>query len=181
MVMTGTMGLGAKTVETAGAAVLAGKYLTFTLADEAYAFEILKVQEIIKMQTITQVPRMPEYVSGVINLRGKVIPVIELRSRFGLSIQAATPRTCIIVLQVQREGVMVVMGVVVDEVSEVLDVAGDEIEPTPQFGSAVDTGFILGMAKARGTVIMLLNIDRVLSSGELNRMIRHTAGSSAMT
>jgi len=145
----------------------AGKYLTFKLGDEEYGLEILTVQEIIKLQSITRVPRTPEYVKGVINLRGKVVPVIYLRGKFGMAEVPATERTCIIVVQVELRERSVVMGIIVDEVSEVLDIAGEDIEPPPPFGTTVDTGFIMGMAKSGGTVKILLNIDRVLSVAEL--------------
>jgi purine-binding chemotaxis protein CheW len=145
----------------------AGKYLTFKLGVEEYGLEILKVQEIIKMMDITRVPRTPEFVRGVINLRGKVIPVVELRLKFGMPTVETTDKTCVIVVQVRRQGETVTMGTIVDEVSEVLDIGGDLIEPAPEFGTSVDTDFILGMGKIAKKVIMLLDVDKVLSSGEL--------------
>jgi len=145
----------------------AGKYLTCLLGEEAYALEILRVQEIIGMMSVTRVPGTPEFVRGVINLRGKVIPVVDLRLKFGLEKQADTEKTCIIVAQVVRAEQEVTIGIIVDEVLEVLDIAGDQIEPPPSFGSAVDTDFILGMGKVGRKVVMLLDVDRVLSSGEL--------------
>ena len=144
----------------------AGKYLTFQLGEEAYGLEILRVQEIIGMMSVTRVPGTPEFVRGVINLRGKVIPVVDLRLKFGLEKQPDTEKTCIIVAQVVRAEQDVTMGIIVDEVLEVLDIAGDQIEPPPSFGSAVDTDFILGMGKVGRKVVMLLDVDRVLSSGE---------------
>ncbi|MFH0879154.1 MAG: chemotaxis protein CheW [Lentisphaerota bacterium] len=146
---------------------LAGKYLTFKISAEDYGLEILKVQEIIKMMDITKVPRTPEFVRGVINLRGKVIPVVDLRLKFAMDAIEATEKTCIIVVQVARRDSKVTMGIIVDEVSEVLDISDQEIEPAPSFGTNVDTQFILGMAKAKGTVKILLDIDRVLSAGEV--------------
>ena len=137
---------------------LAGKYLTFVLAEEEYGIEILKVREIIGMMIITAVPRTPEYVKGVVNLRGKVIPVIDLRLNFGMEAGAATEQTCIIVVDV--EGVE--MGVMVDRVSEVLDIADEEIEDAPAFGEAIHTDFILGMGKAGERVTILLDIGEVL-------------------
>lgn len=145
----------------------AGKYLTFVLADEEYGLEILKVQEIIKMMSITQVPRTPDFVRGVINLRGKVIPVMDLRLKFSMESQETTEKTCVIVVQVTREGESVTIGIIVDEVSEVLDIAGEQIEAAPDFGTSVDTNFILGMGKIDKKVVILLDIDKVLSSGEL--------------
>jgi purine-binding chemotaxis protein CheW len=144
----------------------AGKYLTFQLGEEAYGLEILRVQEIIGMMSVTRVPGTPEFVRGVINLRGKVIPVVDLRLKFGLERQTDTEKTCIIVAQVVRAEKEVTMGIIVDEVLEVLDIAGDRIEPPPSFGSAVDTDFIFGMGKVGRKVVMLLDVDRVLSNGE---------------
>ena len=146
---------------------LAGKYLTFELSGEVYGLVILKVQEIIGMMAVTQVPRTPKFVRGVINLRGKVIPVVDLRIKFGLDSQEDTEKTCIIVVQVSQEGTEVTMGILVDEVSEVLDVASEQIEPPPSFGVGVDTEFILGMGKVAQKVVMLLDVDKVLSGGEI--------------
>jgi len=146
---------------------LAGKYLTFELAGEEYGLEILKVQEIIGMMQVTRVPRTPEFVRGVINLRGKVIPVVDLRLKFGLDSCEATERTCIIVLQVAQGDASVTMGVIVDEVSEVIDVEAAAIEPAPDFGTSLDTDFILGMGKVRDAVVMLLDVDKVLAADEV--------------
>lgn len=145
----------------------AGKYLTFKLGAEEYGVEILKVQEIIKMMDITKVPRVQQYVRGVINLRGKVIPVIDLRLKFGMETKETTDKTCVIVLQVQHTQGAITMGAIVDEVSEVLDIAGEQIEPSPDFGTEVDTAFILGMGKVGKMVVLLLDIDKVLTSAEL--------------
>ena len=142
---------------------LAGKYLTFKIGAEEYGLEILKVQEIIKMMDITQVPRVPDFVRGVINLRGKVISVIDLRLKFNMDSKENTDKTCVIVAQVRRSSGLLIMGIIVDEVSEVLDIAGEQIEPSPEFGSAVDTAFILGVGKIAKRVVMLLDIDKVLS------------------
>jgi purine-binding chemotaxis protein CheW len=138
------------------------KFLTFKLADESYGVEILKVREIIGLLNITAVPQMPVYMQGVINLRGKVIPVVDLRLKFGLDEAEHTEETCIIVVDVGRE-----VGIVVDTVSEVLDIAGKNIEPPPSMGGSVDTSFILGMGKVGDAVKILLDIDRVLSTDEL--------------
>ena len=146
---------------------LAGKYLTFKLEVEEYGLEILKVQEIMKMVEVTPVPRTPKFVKGVINLRGKVIPVVDIRIKFEMEEKEETEMTCVIVVQVAREGGSIVMGIVVDEVSEVLDITADEIEPAPEFGASIDTSFILGMAKSRGAVKILLDIDKVLSQEEI--------------
>lgn len=146
---------------------LAGKYLTFNLGNEGYGLEILKVQEIIGMQNITSVPTTPEYVKGVINLRGKVIPVIDLRLKFGMSPQETTRKTCIIVVQVHGDDADLIMGIVVDEVSEVLNIAADQIEPASALGSRLDSQFILGMAKTEAAVKILLDIDKILAPEEI--------------
>ncbi len=141
----------------------AGKYLTVALDNESYGVAVLKVREIIRMQKITPVPQMPEFVKGVINLRGRVIPIIDLRVKFGLK-AAFAERTCIVVVQVKVSATQnVQMGLIVDSVEEVVNLAGNEIEPTPDFGTRIDTGYILGMAKIKGTVKTLLDIDRVVA------------------
>ena len=141
----------------------AGKYLTFKLEAEEFGLEILKVQEIIKMMEITKIPQMPEFVKGVINLRGKVIPVVDLRLKFGMAAKEATDKTCVIVVQVTHGGGTVTMGTIVDEVSEVLDINGELIEAAPEFGTSVNTDFILGMGKIGKKVVMLLDVDKVLA------------------
>lgn len=145
----------------------AGKYLTFRLGDEEYGLEILKVQEIIKMMSITRVPKTPSFVRGVINLRGKVIPVMELRAKFALQAVEDTEKTCIIVVQVANTDLETTMGIIVDEVSEVMEIVLDQLEEAPEFGEGLATDFILGMGKVEEKVIMLLDIDRVLSSTEI--------------
>ena len=141
-----------------------GKYLTFGLGGEEYGLEILKVKEIIGIMNITAVPQTPRYVKGVINLRGKVIPVIDLRLKFGMDHLEYNERTCIIVVDIaNRSGSKVIMGIVVDSVSEVLNIKAEEIENTPTFGVNLNTDYILGMAKVKGTVKILLDIDRVLT------------------
>jgi purine-binding chemotaxis protein CheW len=144
-----------------------GKYLTFSLAGEEYGIGILKVKEIIGMMPITVVPQTPPYIKGVINLRGKVIPVIDLRLKFGFTAAEFTERTCIIVVEIATTGRTILMGIVVDSVSEVLNIKAADIEATPSFGTKLDTEFILGMAKAGGSIKILLDIDRILSSEEL--------------
>ncbi|MCK5096558.1 MAG: purine-binding chemotaxis protein CheW [Desulfobacteraceae bacterium] len=147
--------------------VKTGKYLTFFLEEEEYGIGILKVKEIIGMMAITSVPRTPEYVKGVINLRGKVIPVIDLRSKFDMETIEYTERTCIIVVEIDSETSTILIGIVVDAVSEVLNIKEEDIEETPTFGTKLDTEYILGMAKMEGGVKILLNIDKVLSSEEI--------------
>ncbi len=151
-----------------------GKYLTFSLSGEEYGIGILKVKEIIGMMAVTHVPQTPAFVKGVINLRGKVIPVVDLRLRFGLEAAAYTERTCIIVVEVAGANGSVMMGIVVDAVSEVLNIRGADIENTPTFGVRLNTDFILGMAKAAGGIKILLEIDKVLNSEDLVA-IRHMA------
>lgn len=147
---------------------LAGKYLTFVLGDEEYGLQILKVQEIIRLQEITSVPRTPDFVRGVINLRGRVVPVIELRKKFGMEAVADTDKTCIVVMQIIQDEQTVVMGIIIDEVREVRNFLAEEIEETPSFGSRVAVEFILGVAKIDNSVKMLLNIDKVLTADELS-------------
>lgn len=144
-----------------------GKYLTFTLAGEEYGIGILKIKEIIGLMPITSVPQTPDYVKGVINLRGKVIPVVDLRGRFGMDEIPYNERTCIIVVEIRGETGMMLMGIVVDSVSEVLNIKKEDIEPTPTFGARLNTEYILGMAKMEGGVKILLDIDRVLGSEEI--------------
>lgn len=143
-----------------------GKYLTFMLAGEEYGIGIRKVREIIGMMTITQVPQTPLYVKGVINLRGKVIPIVDLRLKFGMGVKEYTERTCIIVVEIRGEGKTVPMGLIVDSVSEVINIRGADIDDTPAFGSSLDMDYILGMAKMAGGVKILLDIDRVFREAE---------------
>lgn len=150
--------------------VRAGKYLTFRLSAEEFGVEIVKVQEIVGVINVTRVPQTPAYVRGVINLRGRVIPVVDLRVKFGMERIDDTDRTCIVVVQITRDFHEVTMAVIVDEVSEVLDVKEDEIDAPPEFGSNVDTGFIIGMGKVNDKVLMLLDIDMILSSREIGLM-----------
>jgi len=145
----------------------AGKYLVFHLGREEFGIRVLKVREIMGVQDITAVPQTPTYVKGVINLRGKVIPVVDLRLKFGLPETEYTQRTCIIVVQVKGEGSVMPMGIVVDGVAEVLNLAPGDIEDTPDFGQGVATPYLLGMAKIKGKVKILLEIDQVLTSSEL--------------
>ena len=148
----------------------AGKYLTFQLAAEEFGIRVLKVREIMGLQQITAVPQTPQHIKGVINLRGKVLPVIDLRLKFGLPAAEYTQRSCIIVTQVQGESAPVLMGIVVDGVSEVLNLAASEIEDTPDFGEEVSGQYLLGMAKVKGKVKILLDIDKVLSIQELHKL-----------
>jgi purine-binding chemotaxis protein CheW len=146
------------------ATALAGKYLTVLIDTEAYGIMVVKVREIIRLQKITHVPQMPGFVRGVINLRGRVIPIVDLRVKFGLKAQDAE-RTCIVVVQVALPGgVSAPMGLIVDSVEEVSTLAANQIEPTPDFGVRIDSAYLLGMAKVNGHVKTLLDIDRVVAS-----------------
>jgi purine-binding chemotaxis protein CheW len=148
--------------------VRAGKYLTFALSNEEFGIRVLKVREIMGLQEITAVPQTPAHVKGVINLRGRVVPVIDLRLKFGLPQAEYSQRTCIIVTQVQGESGPLMMGIVVDGVSEVLNLSDQEIEDTPDFGEDIGNRYLLGMAKVKGKVKILLDIDKVLSAQDLN-------------
>lgn len=149
---------------------LAGKYLTVVLENEAYGIGVLKVREIIRLQKITPVPQMPAFVKGVINLRGRVIPVVDLRVKFGLKAEFAE-RTCIVVVQVRLASEQTVqMGLIVDSVEEVVTLNAAEIEPTPDFGTKISTDYLLGMAKVKGAVKTLLDIDRVVAPDTVKAM-----------
>jgi purine-binding chemotaxis protein CheW len=139
---------------------------------------VLKVREIIRLMDITAVPQMPVYVKGVINLRGKVVPVVDLRLKFGLAAAESTERTCIVVVQIARaRGNVVMTGFIVDGVEEVVSIPPDDLEPTPDFGTALDTDYILGMAKIKGRVKTLLDIDGVLTA-EAVEQVGQAAGIS---
>jgi purine-binding chemotaxis protein CheW len=144
-----------------------GKYLTFALGKEEYGLEILKVREIIGYMDITAVPRTPPYVRGVINLRGQVIAVVDLRAKFGMESAERTDQTCIIVVEIRQGDRKLNTGIIVDRVSEVLSISSESIEDAPSFGTSVDSDFILGMGKIGQSVKILLDIDRVLGGDEL--------------
>jgi purine-binding chemotaxis protein CheW len=139
------------------------QYLTFRLGDEEYGVEILKVQEIRGYSAITPIPNTPSYIKGVMNLRGTIVPVLDLRAKFGMSETEYTPFTVIIVVTVGRK----VMGLVVDAVSDVLNIPREDVQPTPDFGAQVDARYLDGMAKAGDKLVVLLDIDRVLGAGDL--------------
>lgn len=151
-----------------------GKYLTFTLSNEAYGIGILKVKEIIGMMPITAVPRTPVFVKGVVNLRGKVIPIVDLRLKFDMESKEYNDRTCIIVVEIDSHDQTILIGIVVDSVSEVLNIVEDQIEDPPEFGTKLDTDYIMGMAKTDDGVKILLNIDKVLSQEELTGLKKTT-------
>jgi purine-binding chemotaxis protein CheW len=161
---------------TAAGANLAGKYLTFALQRESYGIEVLKVREIIRLIEITAVPRMPSYVRGVINLRGRIIPVMDLRLRFGFPEAKNTEQTCIVVVQVRLpDGKATQMGLVVDGVEEVANIAAADIEETPDFGGTISTDYIVGMAKIKGAVKTLLDIDKVVGAETAARIKKPAA------
>lgn len=147
-----------------------GKYLSFSLGDEEYGIGILKIKEIIGMMTITSVPQTPNYLKGVINLRGRVIPVIDLRLKFGITAMDYTDRTCIIVVEIVGQSSTIQIGIVVDSVSEVLNIRADQIEKPPTFGTNLKTDYISGMAKMESGVKILLDIDQVLATEEIEAL-----------
>ena len=158
------------TTTLSGKPALAGKYLTVVLDNEAYGIAVLKVREIIRVQKITPVPQMPDYVKGVINLRGRVIPIVDLRIKFGLKAEFFE-RTCIVVVQVKLGGEQTVqMGLIVDTVEEVVILTADVIEPTPAFGARLSTEYILGMAKVKSQVSTLLDLDRVVATDSVQAL-----------
>ncbi len=150
--------------------VKTGKYLTFSLAKEEYGIGILKVKEIIGMMSITSVPRTPYFVKGVINLRGKIIPVVDLRLKFKMEPIPYSERICIIVVEIDSDEATVLIGIVVDAVSEVLNISEEEIEDSPAFGTKLVTDNILGMAKMEGGVKILLDIDGVLNTPDIQAL-----------
>jgi len=161
------------TESTAARIAQAGKFLSFILGEEEYGLEILKVQEINCMMGITRVPRTPDYVRGVINLRGRVIPIVSLRKKFKMPAVADTEKTCIIVVQVRYVDREITMGIIVDEVSEVLNIGDGQIEPPPSFGGGMEEAdFITGMGKLENKVVILLDIDRVMSGTEMEAVMQ---------
>ena len=156
--------------EKKGVSAHEGKFLTFVLGNEEYGVEILKVREIMGIMEITTVPQTPDYMKGVINLRGKVIPIIDLRLKFAMPEVEHTKETCIIVAEVGAAQV----GVIVDSVSEVTDIKGEDIEEAPSFGQGIDTNFIMGLGKTKKKIIILLDIEKVLTTEEL-KMVKEIA------
>jgi purine-binding chemotaxis protein CheW len=151
---------------------LTAKYLTIVLDSEAYGIAVLKVREIIRQQKITPIPHLPAFVKGVINLRGRVIPVIDLRVKFDLQ-AVFTERTCVVVVHVTRDDhPPIQMGLIVDAVEEVVNLSDEDIQPTPDFGTRVDTSYLLGLARIKGQVKMLLDIDRVVAPSALEDIAR---------
>jgi purine-binding chemotaxis protein CheW len=144
------------------------QFLTFKLGEEVFAIEVAKVREILDVTTITRIPRTPEFMRGVINLRGGVVPVIDLRLKFGMSMTENTVNTCIIVVEVTVGGDTMILGTLADSVQEVFDLEAEQIEPAPRIGTRMDTAFLKGMGKHNDSFIMILDIDKVFSAGELD-------------
>jgi purine-binding chemotaxis protein CheW len=147
--------------------VVQHQYLTFFLADEEYAISIRRIKEIIEYTTVTKVPKVPEWIPGVINLRGSVVPVIDLRIRFGLAERPVTKTTCIVVVEVEQDSERTVMGLIADAISQVIDLAPEDVEEPPAFGTQVRLEYLFGMGKLGKKFALILNIDRVLSNTEL--------------
>jgi purine-binding chemotaxis protein CheW len=166
-----------QTLEAPAIATLAGKYLTFILSQESYGIPVLQVREIIRLTPITAVPQMPAHVRGVINLRGKIIPVTDLRLRFGLAHTEDTDLTCIVVVQVKlADGKLAQTGLIVDGVEEVIQIAAADIEEPPSFGTEAAGEYLLGMAKVKGVVKTLLNIDCILGADNVTQIMSMAPG-----
>jgi purine-binding chemotaxis protein CheW len=152
------------------------QYLTFGLGKEEFALEIIRVREVLDYTTITKVPRMPEFLRGVINLRGNVVPVIDLRLKLGMFAAERTKDTCIVIVEIQMDGEQMQLGCLTDSVQEVIDLDPSQIEPAPRIGTKLNTEFIQGMGKKDDKFLIILDIDRVLSSGEL-AVVQSSGGS----
>ena len=157
--------------QASGAAEQTQQYLTFVLAGEVFAMGILAIKEIIEYAELTEVPMMPEYVRGVINLRGAVVPVIDLSVRFGKPSSPVTKRTCIVIIEIETHNERHVLGVVVDAVNAVLDIPASEVEPPPAFGASIRTDFIRGMGKVSGKFVILLDVNHVLAADEMDVLV----------
>lgn len=154
------------------------QYLTFTLADEVFALDVGKVREILEYSTVTKVPQVPDFMRGVINLRGSVVPVVDLRLKFGMAATEQTINTCIIVVEVQLDGDAVVLGALADSVQEVVDMEPDQIEPAPHIGTQLNAAFIKGMGKCDDKFVMILDIDRVFSNDIID-LVNNTLDTAA--
>ncbi len=150
-------------------------YLTFKLGAEVFALEVKKVREVLDFTTITKIPRTPEFLRGVINLRGSVVPVVDLRLGFGLDSVEPTVNTCIIVVEVVMAQETIIVGALADAVEEVIDIDASDIQPPPRLGSAIQTDFIQGMGKRENGFLMILNIDRIFSTGEVAQIVESVA------
>lgn len=156
------------------------QYLTFNLEDELFSLEIARVREVLDYTIITRVPRTPDYMQGVINLRGGVVPVVDLRLKFGMPAGDVMVNTCIIIVEAMVDGDMLILGLLADSVQEVLDLDRESIKPAPRIGTKLDTGFIKGMGRQNDRFIIILDIDRVFSSDELGMVqgVRDTTEST---
>ena len=157
------------------------QYLTFKLDEEIFALDISKVREVLDFTTITKVPRTPDFMRGVINLRGSVVPVIDMRLKFGMPVTEKTVNTCIIIVEISLDGETTVLGALADSVQEVMDLEPDQIEPAPKIGTKLRTDFIRGMGKRETNFIMILDIDKVFSSDELTMVEKTGAGMPSET
>jgi len=153
------------------------QYLTFKLQDEIFALDISTVREVLDFSIVTKVPKTPDFMRGVINLRGSVVPVIDLRLKFGMTVTEKTVNTCVIIVEVKVDGETVILGVLADSVQEVMDMENDQIEPAPRIGTHLKTDFIKGMGKHNDRFLMLLDIDKVFSSNEIADL-RNTEGAA---
>ena len=156
-----------------------GQYLSFVLAEELYALDIGKVREVLELQSITRIPRMPEHMRGIINLRGNAVPVVDLRMKFGLGETESTVETCIIIVEVQVEGEELVVGALADSVREVFELDTETILPPPRMGSGIDTAFLQGMGKIEERFVMLLDVDRIFSANELTSLAEANDGEAS--
>jgi purine-binding chemotaxis protein CheW len=152
---------------SAAEAAASTQYLTFKLGDETFALDVAEVREILDFTTVTKVPRTPSFMRGVINLRGSVVPVMDLRLKFGMSATQQTVDSCIIVVEMTMEGDSIVIGVLADAVQEVIDLEPEQIEPPPRIGTKLNTEFILGMGKHNGAFMMILDVNRIFESADL--------------
>ena len=151
------------------------QYLTFSLSDELYALEVSKVKEVLEYQPITRVPKTPDFMRGVINVRGGIVPIVDLRLKFDLPAQEQTVDTCIIVLEISIENETITVGTIADNVHEVVEIQPEEIEPTPKIGTRLDTDFIEGIGKNNDRFLVILNIDKILTSEEISSMANQAA------
>ncbi|MCF7948970.1 MAG: chemotaxis protein CheW [Spirochaetia bacterium] len=151
------------------------QYLTFSLSDELYALEVSKVKEVLEYQPITRVPKTPDFMRGVINVRGGIVPVVDLRLKFDLPAQEQTVDTCIIVLEISIENETITVGTIADNVHEVVEIQPEDIEPTPKIGTRLDTDFIEGIGKNNDRFLVILNIDKILTSEEITSMADQAA------
>jgi len=157
------------------------QYLTFKLDDEVFGLAIVKVREVLDFTTITKVPRTPEYMKGVINLRGSVVPVVDLHLKFGLAQTEKTVNTCIIIVEIEMDGEIIVLGALADSVQEVVELEPEQIEPAPKIGTKLNTEFIKGMGKRDDEFVILLDIDKVFTYDELTQVQKTDPQASSLS